>query len=76
MEQKEKITRFLNDKAMEQAVFDVLLKSFIKPQERKELHVIAAERIAIDLLHDAWKDLQKIRNETTSKPKELKQVGM
>lgn len=76
MEQKEKITRFLNDVSMEQAVFDVLLKAFIRPQERKDVNVLASERLAIDLLHDAWKELRQIRNETTSKPRELKQVGM
>jgi hypothetical protein len=73
---KEKINRFLNDVVMQQAVYDVLLDAFLKPKDRSDIHMLAGSRIAIDLLQEAWKDLQKVKNETQSEKKELKQVGL
>ena len=67
--QEEKIRLFINDKVMSAAVYDMLLKSFIKPSDRADVNVLAASRIAIDLLQESWKELKKFeqyRDDTKS----------
>ncbi len=63
---REKIKRFLADKVMSDAVFEVLLDSYIKPRAKLEVTTLAAERIAINLLDEAWKELQKYQGETSA----------
>lgn len=72
----EKIKRFLNDSIMAEAVYGVLLQSFLKQQDRKDIHMLAASRIAIDLLDDAWKELKKRKNAEVIERRPLKQNGM
>lgn len=74
--QKAKITRFLNDEQMSESVKEVLLNSFLKPRPNSDIYVLAASKIAIDLLGDAFKDLDKFRNETETEPKKGVQVGL
>lgn len=57
--QKAKISRFLADKVMSEAVYDVLRESFLKDKTR-DIHVLAASRLALDLLRDGWKELERI----------------
>jgi flagellin-specific chaperone FliS len=57
--QKQKIQRFLQDEVMSSSVYDVILSSFLKSQGSEDVNVLAAERIAISLLQDAWKELKK-----------------
>lgn len=67
--QEEKIRLFMNDKVMSAAVYDMLLKAFIKPSDRADVNVLAASRIAIDLLQESWKELKKFeqyRDDTKS----------
>lgn len=73
---KAKIDRFLKDELMSQAVFEVLSKAFMKPQKIADVNFLAASRIAIDLLQDAWKELEKNRLLEDKEPNQLKQVGL
>ncbi len=68
-EKKEDIQRFLNDARLKNAIYGVLLRSFLKPQKDKDVHTLAAARIAIDLLEDAWKDLLNYRKEDVKEEK-------
>jgi hypothetical protein len=61
--QKEKVLRFLSDKLMSDTVRHVIERSFLKPTKGLSVHELAAARMAIDMLDDAWKDLQKSRSE-------------
>lgn len=76
--EKQKINRFLMDEVMSGAVYQVILSSFLKPKPRAEVtyHELAAERIAINLLEEAWKELQKHRAEAEAEKPQLKQVGL
>ena len=61
--QKDKINRFINDPTMSEAVYSVMLASFLKPRGDKDVQFLAASRIAIDLLEDSWKELRKLKIE-------------
>lgn len=56
----ERIGRFLDDQAMSAAVYDVLLKCFLKEADG-DVHTLAAQRIAITLLQGAWAELERYR---------------
>ena len=58
---EEKLFRFVNDVVMREAVYNILLQSFLKPKDRTDVNTLAASRIAIDLLQDGWKELQKYK---------------
>ena len=74
--EKEKIKMFVSDKVMMEAVKKVVLASYLKPQKDKDVQTLAASRIAIDLLQDAWRDLKKISLEEQGDIKKLKQIGL
>lgn len=74
--QKEKIRRFLSDTVMQEAVYDVLIASYLKHKDRNDIHMLAASRIAIDLLEEAWRELQKVKQEDKQEKRSLEQVGM
>lgn len=74
--QKEKIRRFLNDEIMSKTVYDVLLRSFLDSTLSSDVQVLAAQRIAIDLLQDAWKELQKHNIDIERDVKKRSQPGV
>ena len=71
----EQLKRFINNDAMSSAVYDVLLKAYLKPKSHDDVHRLAASRIAIDLLNDAWQELQSYKV-NRSEGKGPTQVGM
>lgn len=74
---REKIQRFLGDEVMANAVYKVLLDSFLKSDKfNGDVQLLAASRIAIDLLADGWKDLQRFKAPGENVKNELKQVGL
>jgi hypothetical protein len=62
MEDQEKLKRFAQDQRMNSAVHRVLLASFLKPRKNADVHELAASRIAIDMLQEAWKDIEAHRH--------------
>lgn len=74
--QKEKINRFLADKAMAKIVYDVLLQSFLKKKNDADINILASSMLAVYALEDGWKELQKYKNETESVKRELDQIGL
>lgn len=63
---EDKLVRFSNDPLMTKAVFDVLLAAFVKPTRTDDVQTLAAQRIAIDLLHEAF----TVINRYKTKPKQ------
>ena len=57
--QQERIKRFVTDTAMSDAVYSALSAFFIKRRKVDDVQMLAAERTALFLLEDAWRDLQK-----------------
>ena len=75
--ENEKLKRFLNDKVMSKAVYDLLLLSFLSPvQKSADVMILAASRLAIDLLGEAWKELQKFKSEEEKEEKILTNLGV
>lgn len=74
--QKEKIKKFLGDRVMAEAVYQVLLQSFMKKKTDADINVLASSMLAVYALEDGWKELGKFRNETTSTKKDLVQMGL
>lgn len=54
---KSKLSYFANDPEMMDAVKDVLLNSLLKEKPQHEVYIAAAERIAVDCLKRAWREL-------------------
>lgn len=73
---QEKLTKFVSDPVMANAVHQVLLDAFLKKKDRHDIHELAASRIAIDLLEDAWRELDKYKSPGQKEKKDLVQVGM
>lgn len=74
--QKAKIARFLLDTTLSGAVYGVILESFIGKKASQDVNIAAAERIAVDLFRDGWKELEKCRAEEEKVINTLKQVGL
>ena len=58
-----KLTRFLNDDLMQQSVYLVLQRAFLRSEKDWDVQKLAASRIALDMLREAWKDLEKNRSD-------------
>lgn len=69
---EEKLKRFVADQAMSEAVYEVLLNAFLKDRKTEDVAVLAAERIALLRLQDAWRELKKYMpdSERDTSPKE------
>lgn len=74
--QLEKLKRFANDQDVSSAVFKLLEDALLKPVNTTDVHKLAAERIAIDVLRDAWKELDKHRSRSPIEQKEGRQIGL
>ena len=75
-DQKAKIVRFLNDQAMSEAVFGVLLKAFLKATKDRDVQNLAATMIAVERLDEAWKELTKFKSEQKGEQEEKAQRGL
>ena len=54
---KQKLSYFANDPEMMEAVYTVLLNNLLKEKSQHEVYIAAAERIAVDCLKRAWREL-------------------
>lgn len=68
--EREKIRRFVNDAVASNAVFDLLLHSFLKESPSNDVHTLAASRLAIDYLKQGWKELEKLKDEVRAEKEE------
>ena len=63
VEKRARIRGFMNDAGTSTALYEELMRIFTKPQEVTNTEVLAAERIAINRLQDAWKELSRYKSE-------------
>lgn len=68
-QKQEKIRRFLSDAVMSASVYEAIASSFLKSKGTRDIHVLAAERVAMILLDEAWNDLLRYKQ---TEPKEDK----
>jgi hypothetical protein len=71
-----RIVEFVKDETTMNAVYEVLRDSFLTGKGQRDIQMLAAERLAIDLLDNAWRDLQKYKVDDKSSSPSLKQVGL
>jgi len=72
----QKLKRFIADPNTSEAVYEVILDEFLKTKKETDVQFLAAQRIAIDLLQSAWREIEKYKD-ISLEPKEPKaQVGV
>lgn len=74
--QQHKIKSFLADRIMTDAVKSVLRETFLKSSGAQEVQTLAAERMAINLLEEGFKELKKFSNKAQQEIKEAGNVGL
>ena len=70
----ERIARFIADDVMAESVHDVLMLSFMKKREG-DVNLKAAQMIALELLQEGWKDLEKHKGRQGQERPAIRQVG-
>ena len=65
---EEKLKKFLADEQMVVVVKEVIREVFMRPREKTDVQTLAAERIAINLLEEAWRELQRYKASTEKRP--------
>lgn len=73
---RQKIKHFLSDPIMSGAVREVFTKMFLKPKGNQDVHTLAASRIAIDLLDEAYKELAALSAEEPQSEKRSTNPGL
>ena len=74
--QQEKIRRFMHDEVMSNAVYEVLLNSFLEPKEGQDVNMLAASMIAVGRLKAGWRELEKLKLIAEGETNERKQIGL
>jgi len=63
------------DETMSKSVYEILSNFFTKPKGTKDVQMLAAERMSALLLDDAWRELEKFKQEE-KKPKSTTNPGL
>ena len=58
---KQKLSYFANDPELMDAVYEVLLNNLLKEKSQHEVYIAAAERIAVDCLKRAWREIENYK---------------
>lgn len=72
----EKLQRFINDEAMAFAVHQTLIDSFLKKRTGQDVYLLAASRLAVDFLNEAWKELESYKVINKKLSPTTRQVGL
>lgn len=75
-QKKAKLQHFANDKPLNQAVYDVLLGAFLKEKSQYDVYTLAAERLAVDFLKKAWKEIEAYRLDNKTDEKASVNIGL
>ena len=58
------------------AVYDVVLNNFLREKSQHEVYVAAAERIAVDCLKKAWRELESYKVDNKDEDRPNNNIGM
>lgn len=72
---REKIKQFLRDKIMADAVYQVILDTFLE-QRDGDVYTKAAQRMAIDFHIESWLNLSKINTQASIEQKTPSQKAL
>ena len=73
---REKVTQFLNDTLMADTIKNVFEDILARPSKDRDVHLLAARMIAIELLQEAWKEMAKLKNEKEQEPRKGTNPGI
>jgi hypothetical protein len=76
VEKQARLQRFLQDETTAHLVKEVLVGSFLKPKQGEDTEMKAARFVAIGLLEDGWRELNKYKNKELDVSPASKQVGL
>lgn len=71
-----RIERFMADPLLSSAVKDVIMASYLKKAKSNDVNYLAASRIAIDLLEEAWDILGRYSQSDENGVKNEGNVGL
>lgn len=76
MEKTELLRLFINDRNVSKAVYDFLRTEIEKPNGTFEVQLLAAERLALMSLKNAWNALENLRSKEPVEGKEVTNIGL
>ena len=71
-----KLQRFANDKMMFDAVYETVLATYLKARSGSDVHKLASERLAINLLEEAFAILARYADDTNKEGQIKVQIGV
>lgn len=73
---RQKVIKFMNDKVMVSVIKEIIRDNFLKSRGTKDVHVLAAQTLAIGYLDESFKELNRLTLEVKREPKKLQQIGL
>lgn len=74
--EKERMIKFIRDEVTANAVYNKLRDTFLKKKGARDVNLMAAERLAVDLLEDAWSEMSRMDNTINEARPIINQVGL
>lgn len=73
---KANIKRFMDNESLAESVRKSITSSFLKPKSGRDVYQLAGVTIAVGLLDEAFKDMEKSKSITENEIKKVVQVGL
>lgn len=73
---QEQLKRFANNTEMNEAVKEVLLEVYMRKPSNADANVLAGHFIAIDLLQEAWREIDEYRSKPEEETPVKTQIGI
>lgn len=74
--EKDQIRRFMENPTMNQAVMAFIKETFEKKRVDREVHMLAGQMIAIELLQQAYKDMETYKKRTETASRQAEQIAL
>lgn len=76
-DQQAKVKRFINDTLMSDTIRGILEQTILKPISSRDVNFLAAERIAVAVLREAWREFEKYKDSAEEKENKVQNnVGL
>lgn len=72
----EKVKKFINDQTMSDAVYSIIQDVFLRSKGQRDVYVLASERLALNLLSEAWKEIEKYKLNKEDSISSSGQIGL
>lgn len=58
-----KVRGFINDKETSEVVHDLIYRNFLQKRSNTDVHILAAQTLAVQFLEEAWTEMERHKNE-------------